>query len=412
MVNTYTILLQALISPASLAKVQEQINALKGIINIAPAGGKTLPGGGGGNLVPTSANTVAVNDFNAALRDMNVTSITVDNTTGQVTRAMEAQALGVGQVEKHTISLNKNLTDYANKTTTASVATKGWAGDISNAIEKMAMWAIAGSLLFGTLRKIGEGTQYIKDLNKELTNISIVTGMTQQQTYALGQQYNQLAQQMGVTTQAIAQGSLEWFRQGKTIEQTTELMTSSLMMATLGNMTAADATEKLTATLNGFQMQSEESISVVDRLVALDNKYATSVGEIATAMQYSAAVAKQAGVTFNELASYITVVSSVTRMSAETVGQSLKTMLTRMEQVKLGQMFEDDTTTISNVAESLHNVGIEIMATSDTFKPMGDVLDELGQKWGTLTQKQQNAIAGTVAGKFYARTYSNIWEYV
>jgi hypothetical protein len=80
------------------------------------------------------------------------------------------------------------------------------------------------------------------------------------------------------------------------------------------------------------------------------------------------------------------------------VGQSLKTMLTRMEQVKLGQMFEDDTTTISQVAKSLHGVGIEIMLTADTFKPMGDVLDELGNKWGTLTQKQQNAIAGTVAG--------------
>jgi hypothetical protein len=69
-----------------------------------------------------------------------------------------------------------------------------------------------------------------------------------------------------------------------------------------------------------------------------------------------------------------------------------------MEQVKLGQMFEDDTTTISQVAKSLHGVGIEIMLTADTFKPMGDVLDELGNKWGTLTQKQQNAIAGTVAG--------------
>jgi len=33
-------------------------------------------------------------------------------------------------------------------------------------------------------------------------------------------------------------------------------------------------------------------------------------------MQYSAAVANQAGVSFDQLAAYITVVSSVTRMSA------------------------------------------------------------------------------------------------
>jgi len=69
-----------------------------------------------------------------------------------------------------------------------------------------------------------------------------------------------------------------------------------------------------------------------------------------------------------------------------------------MEQVKVGKMFEDDTTTINQVAESLHSVGIEMMKDADTFRPMGDVLQELGERWDTLTQKQQNLIAGTVAG--------------
>ena len=115
-------------------------------------------------------------------------------------------------------------------------------------------------------------------------------------------------------------------------------------------------------------------------------------------MQYSAAVANQAGISFDELAAYITVISSTTRMSAETIGQSLKTMATRMEQIKIGKMFEDDTTTINQVATSLNAVGIEMMKDANTFRPMGDVLDDLGQKWDTLTQKQQNAIAGTIAG--------------
>jgi len=82
-----------------------------------------------------------------------------------------------------------------------------------------------------------------------------------------------------------------------------------------------------------------------------------------------------------------------------------------MEQIKVGAMFEDDTTTINNVVKSLDAVGIAMMKDADTFRPMGDVLAELAGKWDTLTQKQQNAIAGTIAGKMNARTYSNIWEY-
>jgi TP901 family phage tail tape measure protein len=106
-----------------------------------------------------------------------------------------------------------------------------------------------------------------------------------------------------------------------------------------------------------------------------------------------------------------TTISSVTRMSADTVGQSLKTMLTRLEQVKVGQLFENDPTTINQVAESLNSVGIALMKDKDTFRPMGDVLQDLAGKWDTLGQKQQSIIAGTIAGKMNARTYSNIWEF-
>lgn len=266
------------------------------------------------------------------------------------------------------------------------------------AVKKVLIWAGATMAIYGTLRQIGEGVQYIKDLNKELTSIAEVTGMSTIQIAALAQQYNDLAIALGSTTLEVAKGSLEWFRQGKTVEETGQLMKSVTMMSKLGNLEAAQATELMTSTLNGFKLSAEESARIVDKLVGLDNAYATSVAEISTALQYGAAVANQAGVSFDQLAAYIAVVSSVTRISAETIGQSFKTMLTRMEQIKIGKLFEDDPTTINQVAEALDNVGIALMKDADTFRPMGDVLDELAGKWSGLTQKQQNAIAGTIAG--------------
>ena len=93
-------------------------------------------------------------------------------------------------------------------------------------------------------------------------------------------------------------------------------MKSTLMLSKLGNMEAAEATEKLTSTLNGFKLEAEDASLVVDKMIDLDNQFATSAGEISTALQYSANSAQQAGVSFDELASYITVISSVTRRSA------------------------------------------------------------------------------------------------
>lgn len=113
-----------------------------------------------------------------------------------------------------------------------------------------------------------------------------------------------------------------------------------MMASKLGALESADATEKLTSILNGFQMQADQAVSVVDKLISVDNISATSFSELATAMQYSAAVANQTGVSFDNLTGYISTVSSTTRLSAEMIGQAFKTIFTRFTQVKAGEIDE------------------------------------------------------------------------
>jgi len=120
--------------------------------------------------------------------------------------------------------------------------------------------------------------------------------------------------------------------------------------------------------------------------------------EIATALQYSSNSAQQAGISFDELASYVTVLSSVTRRSAESIGQSLKTMFARMENIKLGKMFEDDATTLNDVERALTLVNIKLRDTETSFRPMGDVMDEIAEKWSTMNEIEQSAVANAIAG--------------
>ena len=60
------------------------------------------------------------------------------------------------------------------------------------------------------------------------------------------------------------------------------------MLSKLGMMDAAQATELMTATLNGFKLTAEDALSVVDKLAAVDLAFATSSEEIAVALQYVA----------------------------------------------------------------------------------------------------------------------------
>lgn len=314
------------------------------------------------------------------------------------TKSLDSATNQLSKQEKILKEQNKSRTAALSKLRAEQEAHKSIGQVLTNNMAKVAEWAVSTALIYGTLQEIRKAMEYIVSLNKEMTNIQIVTGMSQSEVGNLASQYNNLAKEMGSTTLQVAKSSLEWFRQGKTIQEANELVKASLMISKLGNMESAQATEYLTSILNGFKLEAKDTAMVIDHLVALDNSYATSVAEIASALQRSSNSAQQAGVSFDELASYITVVSSVTRKSAESIGESFKTMFARMENIKLGKMFEDDATNINDVERALSLVNIKIRDTETSFRPMSDVFDEIAQKWSTMNDLEQSAVANAIAG--------------
>jgi len=295
-------------------------------------------------------------------------------------------------------------------------AKKGFSGvgrEIGIAMQRTLEWAGVMGVLYGSIRKIEEGVQYIKDLNKEMTNIQIITGMTNEEIQKLGLSYNKMAQELGTTTVSLVQGAVEFQRQGKTVAETEKLVEVSTKMAMLAGMQSADATEKLTAIMNGFNLEAKDAERVLDVLIELDTAYATSTNEISSAMQRSSNSAQLAGVSFNELASYITIISSVSRKNAESIGESMKTTFARLQNVKIGAAFDDEGEAISDVEKVLKRYDIVLRDSNDSFRDMSDVLEDVAVKWKELGAEgktvDQSLIATTIAGKVYARTYSDIW---
>ena len=124
---------------------------------------------------------------------------------------------------------------------------------------------------------------------------------------------------MGSTTIEVAEGASEWLRQGKTTEETTELLKSSMTLSKVGAMEASEATELLTSSLNGYKMEAKDAMSIVDKISAIDLSAATSSYELATALSRTANSANDAGVSFEKLLGMIGTTSAVTRKSAETI---------------------------------------------------------------------------------------------
>ena len=159
----------------------------------------------------------------------------------------------------------------------------------------------------------------MKELDKEFTDIQMVTGGTQEETAQLAKEYNGLAKEMGSTTVEVAEGAGEWLRQGKTAEETTTLLKASMTLSKVGAIESSQATELLTSSLNGYKIEAQDAMSIVDKMSAVDLAAATSTEELATALARTANIANDSNVSFDKLIAMIGTVSSVTRRSAETV---------------------------------------------------------------------------------------------
>ena len=172
---------------------------------------------------------------------------------------------------KSTLALRDSYKELQNQVyqtnATATTGLRGWIGEMGIALSRTVTWGLSMGAIYGTMRKFNEATQYIKDLNKELTNIQLVTGASNAEIATLSQSYNKLATDLGATTLEVARGSLSWARQGKTAEETAILLRNSMMMSKLAAIDSAEATEYMTSILNGFQLEAKDMAGVLDSLV-------------------------------------------------------------------------------------------------------------------------------------------------
>jgi hypothetical protein len=137
---------------------------------------------------------------------------------------------------------------------------------------------------------------------------------------------------------------------------------------------------------------------------------ATSGGEIGRAMQKVAGQAGALGIPFEKIASYIAVISSRTRESAESIGTSMKSLLARFQNITETGFNEEDETKINDVAKALNSVGIAFTDVNGEIRRFDVVIEELGTKWDKLDSTTQAYLATTLSGARQQSRFYNLMD--
>lgn len=242
----------------------------------------------------------------------------------------------------------------------------------------------------------------VRELDKTITEIAIVTNMTQDDLWGQMSDYTEMARQYAASISGVYEVSQLYYQQGLQTADVMALTEETLKMARISGLGYAEATDYMTNAVRSFKMEMTDAQRVVDVYSEIAASSATSTTELATAMSKTASSAEAVGSSFENTTAMMAVMIEATRESATNIGSAMKSIISRY-----GEMTSDpsklidsegEEMSLNKVDKALQSVGITIQDTNHQFREFDDVIAELAGKWDTIDNNTQRYIATVMAG--------------
>lgn len=332
--------------------------------------------------------------------DINTGKLNLTSFSNQLTKNGESlstyrkalSALGP-QGEEAFLQLTQSVITADAALTTGSKKLNDFKKTLANTVK----WQISSNITHGIMRELQTAYYYAKDLDRALTDIKIVTEDSAGSMANFAERANKAAQALSTTTKDYAQASLIYYQQGLNDKEVEARTAVTIKMANAAGESASKVSDQLTAVWNNFYNGSKSLEYYADVMTKLGAYTASSTDEISEGIQKFASVANTIGLSYEYATSALATLTAKTRESANTVGNSLKTLFARIQGLTLGETLEDGTD-LNKYSKALEKVGISIKDQQGELKDMNTILDEMMNKWDSLSRAEQVALAQTVGG--------------
>ena len=332
-----------------------------------------------------------LNEYKATLNDINSTSAYDEDAV----KSLEGYSQATDKAAEATKKTGEALKETGN--TMASVPKN--ANNMDSAIQKGFKSFVKFNIVIKTAKKmLKEGIEAVVEMDKALTDMSIVTGESRETLQQMIPTFNELGRATGATTTEVASLTAEYMKQGRTMKDSLELAEQTAKAAKISGISTADSVQYMTSAINGFNLAASDAEHVSDVFAKLGAASATDYKDLAIALSKVSAQANSAGMSMEFTTALLAKGLETTQEAPESIGTALKTIVARMRELSdYGSTLEDGMS-VNKVEKSLAAVGISLRDTSGQFRDLEEIFNELGPKWDTLNTMQQQAIAQSVAG--------------
>lgn len=270
---------------------------------------------------------------------------------------------------------------------------------IANTFSNTVRWGITASIFQEMVSSVQGAVSYMKDLDESLTQIQMVTNSSKENMRELAQYANNAAQALGSTTVDYTNAVKVFVQEGFSESESKQYANLSTKLANVSEQNTATTSDQITAYRNAFQLDYQQTVEAMDKVANVANSTASNVNELMAASQRAASVAQAVGSSQDSFLAAIATIESVTRQSAEEIGNGLKAIYQRFADIKVGKSAEDGVD-YGQYATALKSVGVDVLDVAGKFKGMDQILSELQDVWSELDDTMKIAVGEKVAGKF------------
>lgn len=224
------------------------------------------------------------------------------------------------------------------------------------------------------------------EVEKEMTEINAIFRLGSQQLKRFSNDLFSISSAYSTAFGEAAKAAAEFARQGLTVEETLKRTSAALALSRISGTNMEQSVASLTSIMNTFVKESLTAEEVVNRLVAVDQAYAVSAGDLAEALSRVSSSAADANVSLNQTMALITAAKQITARTGSVIGNSFKTMFTRLQRPQ--------------VINDLESVGIRARDAQGKLRPMMDILRALAVQYDELAASQKSFVAETVGGVY------------
>jgi len=337
---------------------------------------------------------IATSSANSVQKYMN------DNT--KALKKYKAEFESVRDMYKNATTVGeKNTADVEFKRLKSAVSAEGLNGrglfgnlrqSFSQLSKFSGVWAMAQGAVVDLPRQIISAVTDINSAQIELRKVSDASGSQLSQYW---DQAANSAKKYGATISDVISSTADWSRLGYGLDDAKELSDMTTLLSRVGdNMTQESSSEGLISTLRGFKLQASDAKKIVDVANQVANTEPIDTAGIFEAMQRSASSLEASGNTYEQAVAMTTAANSVVQDSMK-IGTGLKTISMRIRSSKTeiesaGLDTEGMATSTAKLRKEIKALsGVDIMKNANEFKSTYDILDELAEKWSSLTDIQQ-----------------------